>query len=410
MITDNETIDEILANIAVRIQLPPSTYQKAIERYNTIADYIDRPTSSLNDNVNEVYTQGSIAIGATIRSLKSQSDDLYDVDIIAEINGRNDSTPTEILDELYHSVNGEKGSRYHGRTIRQTRCVTVQYGDMHIDITPMVRVSSTHQALERAGKISHSSTESPRVEYFAENNSYGLAEYINTRVPQTRVFSERFAKRATAYDQELLLEKAEVQPAPDQTEVQEKSITIVALQLIKRHLQILWSDNESRKGFRKPPTVILSRLVSDFGLGDGSLSNEVICLANRLSDKFSSTEKVVVTNPSYEKDELTDRWPESHRIAEDQKIFSSDMRNLASLLMKAQSMSLGEKRKILENLFGESILGQAYQEFYKRQGFETKNDALNTVPKKGAISIIGASGSHHKSSIKPPSTTSWSSD
>jgi len=410
MSESSQVTDELLANIAVRVQLPPSMYEKAIERYGTIAKHLDREGSPLHDKVTEVYTQGSIAIGATIRSVSETDEDLYDVDLIAEITGHDSSSPSEIMDILYESIRGKKGSIYYDCTEHQTRCITVQYSDMHVDITPMIRPEFTHHAIERAGVISHATTEAPHQEFFVDTNSHGLAKYINENVPMVEAFSESFSKRALAYDQRVLMEKADVQPAPEQKDVQDKSVTIVALQLIKRHMQILWHQNNARGSFRKPPNVMLARLAPDYALGNGSLTDEVIHLAISFAAHFNHSDKVVVLNPKYEKDELTDRWPEDHRIFEDQKMLSVDMQRLGTMLEEVKKLNLVAKRKALEKLFGEIVSTAAYDSFYKAQGYETKQEALPVFPKKGRVSIITGVGSATKSAIKPPSTTSWGSD
>ena len=114
--------------------------------------------------------------------------------------------------------------------------------------------------------------------------------------------------------------------------------------------------------------------------------------------------------PTYEEDELTDRWPEDHRIAEDQNLLSLDMKRLAAQLNEAKELNLPLKRKVLEKLFGESVSTAAYDSFYKQQGRDTKQTALPVLPRRGGVSIITAGGTAAKTAIKPPSTISWGSD
>src|SRR5690348_6935292 len=113
----------LLAETAVRIELPPSLHRLAVERYEAVRKYIERPGSPLAGRVRIFYPQGSMAIRATIRSRKRA--DGYDIDIVAELILSLSMPPSEVLDLLFAAINGEKGSLYHGQVGRNSRCVTV---------------------------------------------------------------------------------------------------------------------------------------------------------------------------------------------------------------------------------------------------------------------------------------------
>jgi len=66
--------DALLADVAIRVQLRRTDYNKAVSRYGTINDWIERDGSVLKDRVELFYPQGSMAIGATIAS-KLRSDE-----------------------------------------------------------------------------------------------------------------------------------------------------------------------------------------------------------------------------------------------------------------------------------------------------------------------------------------------
>jgi len=77
-------LDEILlAETAVRIELPPSLHRLAVERYEALRKYIERDASPLAGRVRIFYPQGAMAIKATIRSRKRE--DGFDIDIVAEL-------------------------------------------------------------------------------------------------------------------------------------------------------------------------------------------------------------------------------------------------------------------------------------------------------------------------------------
>ena len=86
----------LLAETAIRIELPPSLRRKAIERYGAVRNHIEREGSPLENLVVCFYPQGSMAIRATIRARRR--DDGYDIDIVAELDLPADTSPGAALD------------------------------------------------------------------------------------------------------------------------------------------------------------------------------------------------------------------------------------------------------------------------------------------------------------------------
>ena len=75
-------LDMMLADIAVRVQLTPTDYQRAIDHYQAIHEWIEREDSPLFGLVQDFYTQGGFAIGATDAA---RTDDEFDIDVMAQL-------------------------------------------------------------------------------------------------------------------------------------------------------------------------------------------------------------------------------------------------------------------------------------------------------------------------------------
>ena len=187
----------LLAETAIRIELPPSLHGLAVDRYEAIRNYIERDGSPLAGRVRIFYPQGSMAIRATIRSRKRQ--DGFDIDIVAELILPITITPSAVLDLLFAAINGDKGSLYYGKVERNTRCVTVHYEDgMHLDITPAVLVDEQDP---RKSVIFHAKAEEPPAAHRRlEMNSYAFVEWFNERTPIDLTFVEAYAQKAYAFD------------------------------------------------------------------------------------------------------------------------------------------------------------------------------------------------------------------
>src|SRR6516165_8275880 len=97
-----EPLDALLADVAIRIQLSPTDYGKALSRNRVINDHLEREGSLLRGHVNLLYPQGSMAVGATIAS-RLRTDE-YDIDVIAELALPADISPEVALNLLFHSI------------------------------------------------------------------------------------------------------------------------------------------------------------------------------------------------------------------------------------------------------------------------------------------------------------------
>jgi hypothetical protein len=159
-----DPLDAILAEIAVNLQLPPGLHAKAVERYEAVCRYIDRPGSPLAGRVSSFYPQGSMAIDATIST--RGTDDEYDLDAVAEIMGGTEG-PEALLDLLELALKDYPVSRIE----RKTRCITLYYADgMHLDVTPARR----RAVKEKEGVIAHAKQGRPSEHRYVPMNAYGF--------------------------------------------------------------------------------------------------------------------------------------------------------------------------------------------------------------------------------------------
>ena len=307
-----ESVDEILADMAIRVQLSRMNYDKAVKRYKTINDWIDRDGSPLNNRVQLFYPQGSMAIGATITS-KLKTDE-FDIDVVAQLDLPSDIPPREPLDLLFEAIRGEPGSRYYQMTKRRARCVTVDYSDgMCIDITPVIRRWGTP---ERESWLFHDRPEAPQEpskKLIA--NPYGFAKWFKNNTPLDQDFADIFEKYASEYERMVILAEAESDPVPPQEPPFRKSKAVIVLQLLKRWRNVQY---DTRSG-RKPPSILIAKLVADAAnhtdrLTD-RLSEELLFQAKHMLLVFQKDHNVGkpihIVNPVRNQDVLTDRWPET---------------------------------------------------------------------------------------------------
>lgn len=377
-----EPLDALLADIAIRIQLSETNYNKAVARYQAIQDHIQREGSPLKDLVSLVHVQGSMAIGATISS-KLENDE-FDIDLIAILDLPADTEPHRMLDILEQAIAGEPGSRYHGKTTRCSRCIQVQYADgMHLDVTPMVRIAATP---EKWGYIYHApqcyaTTQDARV----VANPWGFARHFLQCTPKDYAFEAVFLERARAFDAKRLLveAQADVEPVPAQEPIHAKSMAVIALQLLKRYRNVCYDQREGRC----PPSVMLAKVVADHAGHASTLSGELLIQASQLRELLmlaqNRAETVEVRNPACEPDVFTDRWPGT---LASQQLFISDLNTFIAKLQRLRgNVDLTEMQATLAALFGEKATIEAVKQLNERIGQKIVAGQSQHVPGTGRI-------------------------
>lgn len=356
-----DPLDAILAEIAVGLQLPPGLHAKAVARYKSVCEYIDRPGSPLEGRVSCLYPQGSMAIDATIST--RGTDDEYDIDAVAEISGGSEG-PAALLDLLERALKDYPVSRIE----RKTRCITLYYADgMHLDVTPARRRAQK----EKEGVIAHAKQGRPEEHRYVPMNAYAFCDWYKLRAP----IENRFAmalNRALYTKHGLAFDAAEVEEVPEQTPLIVKSVTTVALQLIKRHRNIFYADDPGRM----PPSVMLSCHAGHAATPGMGLADMVIRQARwtsrAIADAARQGKLLEVPNPEFPAERFTDRWPENQT---QQQMYARALNDLADGLqsLRDRDVELEDLQAWLRERFGQRVVTKSVEAFNTRLGEQVKS-------------------------------------
>ena len=386
-IANYSPLDILLADVAVRVQLTPTDYQTAIDHYEAISEWLDRPGSPLEGKVLEFYPQGGFAIGATVARHSGTSD--FDIDVIAQIDWPASIDPELALATLHEAIASTKGTRYYDKTDRKTRCSTVTYATMHLDVTQVVRTWGRN---EKTSYIFHSKPSDPsNRKQTLLANPFGFAQWFNGLTPPDAAFGEFFERRSLDYDRLMLDAKAETAPVPEQMPAYRKSRAVIALQLIKRWRNILY--DRLYPHLRLPPSVMLAHFVALNANKTGTLADELIHQVDVLRSIITTAETnnrpVFAYNEMCHEDIFTDRWPgersNQRTFLKELDAFAVDLR-----LMRDGGLSLAEMLKVLEKLFGEKPARDAYEGFIRQQREDLFAGKNVHIPKVGAIAALGS--------------------
>ena len=368
-----DPLDAVLAEIAINIQLPPGLHAKTVDRYEAVRRYIERVGSPLQGRVTCFYPQGSMRIDSTIST--RGTDDEYDLDIVAEITGRDDG-PEALLDDLEAALEGYPVNRI----VRQTRCITLYYADgMHLDVTPSRRTG----AKEKESVIAHAKKGAGATPgRYVAMNAFGFGEWYCACAPTEKWFAKALNERFYA-GAGLVFADADVHDVPEQTPLIIKSVTTVALQLLKRHRNVAYADETGRV----PPSIVLSCHAGHAAQPGLGLANMVIRQARwtaRTIDEAARQGRLLsVPNPEYAAERFTDRWPETQS---QQQGYATRLHGLADGLESAQrgDVQLEDLQIWLRERFGERVVTRSVKAFNDRLGRQVR-DRQHSYTRSGGL-------------------------
>jgi hypothetical protein len=351
-------IDELLRDIADKIQLSATDYRLAQDRYRTIARWLENDNSPVRHMSPLLYPQGSFRIQATISS-RLDSDE-YDIDLMLELALDVLPSPHSVLQVVFDALDRGPGTLYHGKVQMKRRCVRVQYEGMHMDITPAVLGNGV-----------------PRTSVIFDAHP-DRSDYV---LSNPEGFARIFEDRTCSIEKLNELRKAAV-PVPPQAPLEAKSDALICLQLLKRWRNILYDGSAN-----KPPSVLLACLVSEPRLQSvpllGRLSEIVDHLVRRISDPV-----LTVRNPACENELFTDRWPHDDvartRFVTRLRALRADLRELGQ-----PGQTLPDKKEVLKRLFGERAADLALDALNKRLGAAGDRGLVGFHPGLGAITPPG---------------------
>lgn len=295
--------DELLAIIAANLELDATRKQQMESAYRAVNDVLSRDEDFFKNITINVYAQGSLLIGTTIKPL---SGDEFDLDIVLHIE---DSylkhTPSEIYNELYRVLSNH--DTYKPLLQKKNRCIRINYNsDFHMDVLPGCIISINNNRLmipEDERRISWSRT-SPKeyAEWFKE---------IAERNKSSFLLQERY---------NLMLEaKIETEDLP--LDIYLKTPLQRTVQIVKRYRDLYYQDKDTSKT-PAVSSIVLTTLLAQCHEGNFSiqeaLKNAVRKLRKLADDYKFRNIKFAVYNPvdNHEdkdiRENFTDSWEDKH--------------------------------------------------------------------------------------------------
>jgi hypothetical protein len=275
MTIDTSRYSRFLEQVAADIDIPPSKYQDAVDRYRSVGRWLEEGKYPGCTGELSVYPQGSFRLGTVVRPISSSIEASYDIDLVSEL-----PIPKNRTDP--RSVKNMVGNRLHDHGVYRKllddegkRCWTLEYSEQddigfHLDVLPSVpdprRLLDTSIAItNKQGSIYEWSTSNPK--------GYGLwFDRKNEAAFDLVMIEQKKSIHARAPDA-----YARVDDVPDQlvrTPLQR------AIQLMKRHRDM--SFNDAQRIVYAPISIVVTTLSAEFYQNESDVYSALIGIVSKL--------------------------------------------------------------------------------------------------------------------------------
>lgn len=307
--------EQIIEALVASLEIPPSAYEKAYDRYNDLGQWFCE--EGLKGNKPRIYAQGSFRLGTVIRPL--HEGEAYDLDVGCRLEaGITKATHTQ---EALKKLVGDELKAY--RTARRIekdveekhRCWCLEYADQlkfSEDIVPSIPEdsggrSSLAAAMVRSGLDQNLATavalhagnitDNRRDDYkfispnWLISNSEGYALWFEARMALAEGFQERLTKMAI----QAKVEKLKTW--------QWKTPLQKAIQLLKRHRDSLFMVDPKSK----PISIIITTLAAHAYRGEQDTASAIERILADMED-YINPSIPRVPNPVNPSEDFADKW------------------------------------------------------------------------------------------------------
>ena len=363
---DFSKYNEFLELVGSEIDIPPSKYQDAVNRYHAVGCWLEDGDYVGGQGQLVISPQGSFRLGTVVRPIRHGIEASYDIDLVCEMPLRKDLTTPRAVKQMV----GDR-LRQH-ETYRRLlepegrRCWTLEYAEQdgvgfHLDVLPAVPDNNGLQSTAIA--ITH---KSDAVYSWSASDPRGYGTWFDGK--NAAAFARVVVEQKRFIQRQASLIYASVDDVPDQlvrTPLQR------SVQLMKRNRDLHFNGPE--KIDYAPISVIITTLAAHLYQGEPDTHSALAGIVGRLQghaglveggtiDPFLATMGLIrrlrdgrwyIGNPVNPAENFADRWHEDgHARA---RAFFSWVTGLQKDLLNLQTDT--NPRLLKENLTG--VLGTA---------------------------------------------------
>lgn len=384
--------NDLFEGIGKSLDISETRYKSIVSSYESVGNWLAGEGSVLAKYKPTILAQGSFMLGTMIKPVGEGTE--LDIDLVCRLNGKN---PEWTQQDLKMKI-GQRLKEYAlNKSMKQPengrRCWTLNYADdskFHMDILPCIVGKDYQIVLESSFDFSKAEnlndlairiTDKEKVNYpiatqpeeWPKSNPFGYGKWFFQRAEtpnsQIRYFSEA------------------VQPIPKFR--MEKLPLQRVVQILKRHRDIMYSDDEHR-----PISIIITTLAAQaYGYETNilqALQNIISRMPGLIKTKYSyehNKEIKWIGNPVNIEENFADKWAEEPIKEKKFKQWLDKVRtDLDNIVVKRGLHDIEESMRIP---FGEDLVKNTFTEYGSVLLEQRNNGTLKMAKGVGTLSGLG---------------------
>lgn len=304
---------QLLKLLQESIEIPDSAYEKAKSRYDDLAKWLSREESTLKNYYPYIFPQGSFRLGTVIKPLNQSTEYDLDLNCLLSIGITTDNHTQKAVKEL---VGNELEQYRQARNIvsplkPKHRCWRLEYQDVisfHMDTVPSIPATS----------CSINITDDRHQDYNCISDDWLLSN------PEGYAlwFENRCKSQVLTLDA-----KSQIDNIPL---YKRKTILQQVVQLLKRHRDVMFCENESLK----PASIIITTLAAMAYNGEIDLPSALSTMIPNMKNMINSVQPRI-PNPTNREEDFADRWIDNNALEHNFFLWLAQAEVDFSLIMKA---------------------------------------------------------------------------
>jgi len=309
-------VNKVLEDLVESIDVPPSHYELAIERYQALGRWFHRDGSPVAELEPDVSPQGSFRLGTPTRPVFEHHE--YDLDLVCRVlMTKGDTTQVRLKNLIGDDVKAyAQANNLKADVEERKRCWRLPYADkvsFHMDILPAIPNDDfVKGALLLAGVAQDEAvsamaiTDKDHPDYavrssdWPQSNPEGFAQWFEKRMRMGEMRHADFLVKQGFY--------ASIQEVPAH---ECKTILQRVIQLLKRHRDVMFKDDCDLK----PISIIITTLAARAYQGQTDLYQALVDIVDAMPSLVREQEPRI-PNPVNPNEDFTDKWKNDDRLEE----------------------------------------------------------------------------------------------
>lgn len=383
-------LNNLFQQIAEGLDITETQFNNLVRSYNAVGKYLE-DDDSFKAYRPVVTPQGSLRLGTIIQPITEDGD--IDVDLVYRLNGKSPIWTQKDIKQLVGKRLKDHGT-YSGMLDKEEgrRCWTLLYRQdsdnakerYHMDILPSVSDSEFNRRYESIRIREYSPQTIDQIAIRITDNQdldYGrstdITEWLKSNPDGYALWFAHRCKSMTE-KRENLFEAV----MPIGKYVKEKTILQRIVQILKRHRDIMFKDDED-----KPISIIITTLAARAYTGESSLLEGLYNVVGSMEShiKRKSNGDFVISNPVNPEENFADKWPTHPKRKENFFKWLRQVKSDIDNIINARGVQLREN---VGSAFGENFS----KKMFNNMADQHKQSAINAGIKVGTTGVLGSVG------------------